>query len=196
MKTILPSIKSAALALAVTLLTATFAAADSYSWTNLQSDIAGVAQHVDPNLINSWGMAVPSSNGPIWVSDNGTGVSTLYHLDGTAAPDSTNPLVVTIPARENGKGANPTGLVFNDTPVFKVTKNGNSQRARFIFVSEDGTVSGWNPMLDPTTAIVAVKGKSDNVYKGATLGVRSEEHTSELQSHHDIVWSLLLEKKS
>ena len=98
MKTILPSIKSAALALTVTLFTAAFAAADSYSWTNLQSDIAGVAQHVDPNLVNSWGMAVPSSNGPIWVSDNGTGVSTLYHLDGTAAPDSTNPLVVTIPA--------------------------------------------------------------------------------------------------
>jgi len=53
MKTILPSIKTAALALTVTLFTATFAAADSYSWTNLQSDIAGVAQHVDPNLVNS-----------------------------------------------------------------------------------------------------------------------------------------------
>ena len=171
MKTIRTSIKTAALALTVTLFTAAFATADSYSWTNLQSDIAGVAQHVDPNLINSWGMAVPSSNGPIWVSDNGTGVSTLYHLDGTAAPNSTNPLVVTIPAREIGKGASPTGLVFNGTPVFKVTKNGNSQPARFIFVSEDGTVSGWNPMLDPTNAIVAVKGKSDNVYKGATLGV-------------------------
>src|SRR5207253_9166910 len=101
MKTIRTSIKSAALALTVTLFTATFAAADSYSWTNLQSDIAGAAKHVDPNLINSWGMAVPSSNGPIWVSHNGTGVAILHHLDGTAAHHSTNPLVVTIPAREN-----------------------------------------------------------------------------------------------
>src|SRR5438132_14123269 len=99
MKTIRTSIKSAALVLTVTLFTATFAAADSYSWTNLQSDIAGVAQHVDPNLINSWGMAVPSPNGPIWVSDNGTGGSTLYHLDGTVPPNSTNQLAATIPAR-------------------------------------------------------------------------------------------------
>src|SRR5437016_14420268 len=168
MKTIRTSIKSAALVLTVTLFTATFAAADSYSLNNLQSDIAGVAQHVDPSLVNSWGMAVPSSNGPIWVSDNGTGVSTLYHLDGTAAPNSTNPLVVTIPARENGKGASPTGLLFNGTPVFKVTKNGNSLPARFIFVSEYGTVSRWTAMLAPTKAIVAVKGKSSDVYKGAT----------------------------
>src|SRR5437879_12934624 len=101
MKTIRTSIKSAALALTVTLFTATFAAADSYSWTNLQSDIAGAAQHVDHNLINSWGMAVPSSNGPIWVSDNGTGVSTHYHLEGTDAHNSTTALVVTIPARAN-----------------------------------------------------------------------------------------------
>ena len=50
------------------------ARADTYSWTNLQSDIAGVATHVDPNLVNPWGMAV-SSGGTIWVSDNGTGFS-------------------------------------------------------------------------------------------------------------------------
>jgi NHL repeat len=49
---------------------------DTYSWTNLQSDIAGAAMHLDRNLVNPWGMAV-SSGGTIWVSDNGTGVSTL-----------------------------------------------------------------------------------------------------------------------
>ena len=58
--------------------------ADTYSWTNLQSDIAGVATHVDPNLVNPWGMSVSAPNGTIWVSDNGTGVSTLYGQDGTA----------------------------------------------------------------------------------------------------------------
>jgi uncharacterized protein (TIGR03118 family) len=165
------SIKGAALAVTVSLLTAAFANADTYSWINLQSDIAGVAQHVDPNLVNSWGMAVPSSSGPIWVSDNGAGVSTLYHLDGTAAPNSTNPLVVNIPAREKEKGASPTGVVFNGTSSFKVTLNNNSQPARFIFVSEDGTISGWSPLLDRTNAIVAVKGKGDNVYKGVTSGM-------------------------
>jgi len=74
------------------------ARADTYSWTNLQSDIAGVAAHTDPNLVNPWGVAVPSPNGPIWVSDNGTGVSTLYRPDGTALS-----LVVTIPTSARNK---------------------------------------------------------------------------------------------
>src|SRR5207248_7120949 len=142
------------------MFTAASARADTYSWTNFQSDIAGVAQHVDPNLVNPWGMAV-SPNGTIWVSDNGTGVSTLYNQDGTARP-----LVVTIPTAILNRGTgNPTGVVFNNTSFFQVTKNGNSAPSVFIFVSEDGIISGWNPTLDGTHAIVAV----DN---------RSEEHTS------------------
>ena len=166
MRTIRASIQNILLVLTMLSLTAAFARADSYSWTNLQSDIAGVATHVDPNLVNPWGMAASSSGSTIWVSDNGTGVSTLYRQDGTA-----NSLVVTIPARDKNKTGNPTGVVMNATSFFKVTKNGSSQPARFIFVSEDGTISGWKPTLDATNAIVAVKGKGDNVYKGATLGV-------------------------
>ena len=69
--------------MAATSFLSAFAFADSYSWENQQSDIAGVAEHVDPNLVNPWGMAA-SSNGTIWVSDNGTGVSTLYNQDGTS----------------------------------------------------------------------------------------------------------------
>ena len=62
---------------AVAILATPKASGDTYSWTNFQSDIAGVAQHTDSNLVNPWGMAV-SPNGTIWVSDNGAGVSTLY----------------------------------------------------------------------------------------------------------------------
>jgi len=137
MKTTYPYIKVALLTFAAAILTATSARADTYSWTNFQSDIAGVAQHIDPNLVNPWGMSV-SGNGTIWVSDNGTGVSTLYHQDGTAVS-----LVVEIPtaARNRGVG-NPTGQVMNSTSFFQVTKNGNSAPARFIFLSEDGSISG------------------------------------------------------
>jgi len=145
---------------------ASFARADSYSWTNFQSDIAGVAQHTDPNLVNPWGMAASSTGSTIWVSDNGTGVSTLYRQDGTARS-----LIVSIPARERGKGANPTGVVRNGTSFFKVTNGTNSLPAIFIFVSEDGTISGWNPDINPTNAIVAVKSKGDNIYKRVTLGM-------------------------
>ena len=122
------------------------------------------SQPSDENLVNPWGMAV-SSGGTIWVSDNGTGVSTLYGQDGTARS-----LVVAIPAKHPGQGANPTGIVFNSTPFFEVTKNGSSAPAFFIFASEDGTISGWNPTLDQTNAIVAVPGRADNIYKGLTIG--------------------------
>jgi len=171
MRTTPNSIKTTFLVLTAISFTAAFARADTYSSTNFQSDIPGLAAHVDPNLVNPWGMAA-SSGGTIWVSDNGTGVSTLYKQDGTARP-----LVVTIPtSARNKEGGNPTGIVFNDTPFFKVTLNGNSQPALFIFVSEDGSISGWNPALDGTHAIIAVDngtnlGSKRAIYKGATLGV-------------------------
>ena len=155
-------------------MTASARAADTYSWTNFQSDIAGVAQHVDRNLVNPWGMAVSSPGGTIWVSDNGTGVSTLYGQDGAARS-----LVVEIPTAKQNRGTgNPTGVVRNTTAFFKVTKNGNSAPAFFIFVSEDGSISGWNPSVDPTHAIIAVdngtnRGVNSAVYKGATIGVAS-----------------------
>jgi uncharacterized protein (TIGR03118 family) len=185
-------IKTALLVFAVaTLSTKVFG--DTYSWTNFQSDIAGVAQHVDDKLVNPWGMAA-SANGTIWVSDNGTGVSTLYRQDGTAVP-----LVVTIPtAARNREGGNPTGIVSNNTPFFQVTKNGNSAPARFIFVSEDGSISGWNPSLDQTNAIIAVdngrnRGRNSAIYKGATLGVANghnflyvtDFHTSRVETYDE-----------
>jgi len=98
MVTIRNLFKTALLALTLSISAAAFAFADSYSWVNLQSDIHGVAQNTDPNLVNPWGMAPNSSGSVIWVSDNGTGVSTLYGQDGTA-----NSLVVSIPAREKDK---------------------------------------------------------------------------------------------
>jgi uncharacterized protein (TIGR03118 family) len=170
MKTIYLYTKTALLLFAVAILTAASVRGDTYSWTNFQSDIPGVAQHVDENLVNPWGMAV-SGGGTIWVSDNGTGVSTLYGQDGTARS-----LVVTIPTAFQNRGTgNPTGVVFNNTQFFQVTKNGNSAPAIFIFVSEDGSISGWNPNLDQTNAIIAVdngrnRGRNSAIYKGATLG--------------------------
>ena len=67
------------------------AAQNNYIQHNLVSDIPGLANHTDPNLANPWGIA-SSATSPYWVSDNHTGVSTLYNSTG-------NPLalVVTIP---------------------------------------------------------------------------------------------------
>ena len=191
MKTTNAYVKIGLLLLAAVIFTAASARADTYSWTNFQSDIAGVAQHIDPNLVNPWGMSVSAPNGTIWVSDNGTGVSTLYGQDGTARS-----LVVTIPtAARNRGGGNPTGQVRNNTLFFQVTKNGTSAPAIFIFVSEDGSISGWSPTVDPTHAIIAVDNGTNHgvnraIYKGATLGVANghnflyvtDFHTSSVQT--------------
>src|ERR1043166_3292902 len=84
MKTTNHYAKIALLSLAA-IFTAMSARGDTYSWTNFQSDIHGVAQHTDSNLVNPWGLAA-GATGTIWVSDNGTGVSTLYNQDGTVVP--------------------------------------------------------------------------------------------------------------
>src|SRR5271167_2448296 len=76
---------------AVLLLAIATPAAAQYEQENLVSDITGLAKFTDKNLLNPWGLVNPPG-GPLWVSDNNAGVSTLYNGDGTAVP-----LVVTIP---------------------------------------------------------------------------------------------------
>ena len=150
-------------------------AAASQAWagyraTNLVSDIPGVARRTDANLVNPWGIAV-GGGGTIWVANNGTGTSTLYDANGV--PQS---LIVTIPASStNTEGANPTGTVFNSSAGFVVSENGLSGPAIFIFVSEDGSISGWSPTVAADHAIRAVDdGAEGAVYKGAALGTSSQ----------------------
>jgi uncharacterized protein (TIGR03118 family) len=111
---------------------------------------------VDPNLLNGWGIAFASS-GPAWVSANGSGLSTIYNASGAIlrAP-------VTIPTSGAATGGTPTGQVFNGTTGFKLS-NGNP--ARFIFVGEDGVISGWNS----GNAAETIKYNAGAVYKGLTL---------------------------
>src|SRR5437763_5465846 len=131
-----------------------------YLRTNLVSDIPGVARFTDANLVNPWGLS-HSPTSPWWVSDNGTGVSTLYQGNGRSVP-----LVVTIPPPKGGTGPSaPTGNVFNSVSStnpddFVVRKNGKSGPSLFIFDTEDGTISGWNPNVDLTHAVLAVDNSS------------------------------------
>ena len=106
---------------------------------------------------------------PWWVGNNGTGTSTLYNGAGDAFPPP-SPLVVNIPTTKNapaGTTGTPTGVVFNGSTDFAV---GPNQPAVFIFVTEDGTISGWNPAADLTHAIRKVDRADKAVYKGATIG--------------------------
>jgi uncharacterized protein (TIGR03118 family) len=131
---------------------------------NLTSDGFVTAANTDLKLKNPWGIAA-APGGPLWVSDNNSGFVTLYNGTGAAQP-----LVVTIPGGGGGT-ANPTGQVFNADGGFNVSKNGGTPgSSKFIFVGEDGGISGWSPSVDPTNAILAVDNSASGaVYKGATL---------------------------
>lgn len=141
------------------------ASAAGYKATNLVADQAGMATHIDPNLVNAWGISY-SPTGPFWVSDNNTGLSTLYDTNGN--PQT---LVVTIPLPPGFTGhATPTGTLFNGTTDFVVTNGTSSGSALFLFVTEEGTISGWAPTVDATNAILAVDNSSQGInYKGMEL---------------------------
>jgi uncharacterized protein (TIGR03118 family) len=106
---------------------------NTYTQTNLVSDISGFAAVTDPNLKNPWGMSF-SATSPFWVSNQGTNTSTLYDGAGNIIP-----LVVSIPTIGTPHG--PTGQVFNGTSDF-VLPNGSP--ALFLFATLDGQITGWN----------------------------------------------------
>ncbi len=150
-----------------------------YVQRNLVSDGFVPAEHTDANLVNAWGIThLPTS--PWWVSDNGTNVATLYDGDGVAQ-FGPQPLVVDITGA-GGSAGDPTGVAANATASFVVSSGGASGPARFIFASEDGTISGWNPGVPPLvppavrstqTEVVVDNSSSDPlggaVYKGIAI---------------------------
>src|ERR1700730_15373181 len=137
MKTFLSMATAASLALSV----GSFAYAQHYTQVNLVSNTSGVAPVTDPHLVNPWGLS-RTSGSPWWISDNGTGLSTLYNGAGAI-----NPLVVTIPkADPNSKtfpAGTPTGTIANASPTDFLLAAGAP--ADFLFSTIDGTISGWNP---------------------------------------------------
>lgn len=144
-----------------------------YMQTNLVSNLPNIARFQDPNLINSWGLT-HGPNTPWFVTDNGTGLATTYN--GRGRPLS---IIITIPPPAGspaGTKAAPTGIVFNNvnstnSDDFVVSANGKQGPAVFMFATEDGTISGWNPAVDPTKAILAVDNSAAGaVYKGLAIG--------------------------
>jgi uncharacterized protein (TIGR03118 family) len=129
----------------------------TYTQENLVSDQPGVAQLTDPQLVNAWGMS-RGPNTPVWASDNGADVTTLYN-GATGSPESpvAKVLSVAIP------GGAPTGQAFNDTTAFQLP--GTTTAAHFIFIGEDGDLSAW--ASGPSATLVGHT--DDAVYKGLAL---------------------------
>jgi uncharacterized protein (TIGR03118 family) len=157
-------------------------ASAQYLRTDLVSNQPGVAPFTDSHLVNAWGLvALPTS--PWWVSDNGTGFSTLYNGTGQQIP-----LFVTVPpapSQPAGTLGTPTGIVGNistNATDFTVTENGMSTRSIFIFATLDGTISGWNPALGGATgnshATLAVdRSSAGAVYTGLAIATNQQGKT-------------------
>ena len=134
----------------------------AFTQTNLVSNRTDQgASVIDTSLQNPWGISAGPST-PMWVSDNGAGVTTLYRGDGSKVP-----LTVVIPpgAGSGEAQGTPTGTVFNG--------NGAAFRGdRFLFATEDGTLAGWQMAFG-----VVARTEVDNslpppgaVYKGLAIG--------------------------
>jgi uncharacterized protein (TIGR03118 family) len=132
---------------------------NAYAQVNLVADQPGAAQLLDPHLVNAWGLSQGPTT-PVWVSDNGADVTTLYTGGGQGQTPSIVPLVVSIP------GGAPTGQAFNPTTAFVLP---NGAPAAFIFAGEDGDISAWNRQAMPLTSAVHVASVPGGVFKGLAL---------------------------
>src|SRR5262245_32931331 len=147
---------------------------NEFTQTNLVSDLPGLAAHLDPNLVNPWGIAFGPTS-PFWISDNGAGVTTLYTGAGTPVVIAGHSSITIATPLDQTTPATPTGDVFNSTSGFVVTSGGLSGAARFIFATEDGTISGWSPSVNSGSTILAVDHSHDGaVYKGLAIGTDAD----------------------
>src|SRR5580765_2754751 len=121
-----------------------------YQETDLVGFQPGKGHFTDGNL-NGWGM-VSMPNGSFVVANPfSTGLATFYDRSGHILPQTIS--VPSAASQPFGPAGQPAGVVYNDTSDFVISKNGKSAPARLIFDSIDGTISGWNPDVDPTHAI-------------------------------------------
>ena len=133
---------------------------NAYVQHNLVSDTNEIPADIhDTHLINSWGIAA-SSTSAWWIANADSGFSTVYNVSG---PLPALVLLVTVPGE-------PTGTVFNGGSGFQLVSGVASSAARFLFASEDGTISGWNPTVDVAQAMVVFTSPNPGAsYKGLAI---------------------------
>ena len=143
----------------VVLIFASTASFAQYQLTNLVSNQVGQARHIDPLLVNGWGLARAATS-PFWVADQGSGWSTLYNGSGIKQG-----LEVEIPSASGSGTGSPTGVVFNGSAEFQV----QGKSAPFIFATLDGTISAWSPGNDFNNSIIVVPATGGASYTGLAI---------------------------
>lgn len=165
--------------LAAGLAAAHEAAAAGYVQMNLVSDGGAGggpkirAKSADPQLQNPWGLSF-LPGGPIWISDNNSNLTTIYGGDGTpfTPPSGGKPGGFAIP------GGGPTGQVSNTQNsagfgIFQVPNapgTAGTAPALFIFDSEAGMITAWQPGDGGSAVTVVDNSATRAVYKGLAMG--------------------------
>jgi len=147
-------LQAALLVLALTLVSSLALA--QYTATTL---VKNTGKNGDAQLINPWGLAFAPA-APFWLSDQGSGLSTLY--DGKGVKQG---LVVTVPPASGSGLGSPTGIVYNGSAEFQI----DNWTSAFLFATLDGTISGWSH-FDPSTALIGVNSSAIGaVYTGLAI---------------------------
>jgi uncharacterized protein (TIGR03118 family) len=152
------------------LLSLSSAALAQYKVTNLVSNQVKWARHTDPFMVNGWGLTY-GPGGPFWVSDNGSGWSTLYDAQGNRKS-----LIVEVASAGDAGPGTATGIVFNGSQDFQV----EGWASIFIFATLDGTISGWAPQSDLHNTLIAVdtsKNTNPAVYTGLAVTSKASGNT-------------------
>jgi uncharacterized protein (TIGR03118 family) len=150
-------------------VTVTVVPPSAYSETALVASVIGTrAVTADQNVANAWGLAFGPTT-PLWVANRGTHTSTIYDGNGKRQPLAA-PLVVRLPPIAPGLPFAPTGIVFNPTEQFPVTRLGISGTARFIYAGESGLLAGWSSAVDVDDAAVAYTALDGARYTGLAIG--------------------------
>lgn len=169
---------AAAAALGLTLVVAAGSAQAGFeelSQTNLVSDGFVPALQTDPKLINPWGVSFNPGKSPFWISDNNSGFSSIYAVNGSSVKiNAISPVVIATPPLQTPGTAAPDGQVFVGGLGFNVTGNGQTGAAAFLFATEDGTISGVSFGIGNSThsflEVDKSMGGTGAVYKGLAVG--------------------------
>ena len=143
-----------------------------YLQRNLTGFQPGMGHFTDPSL-NGWGMA-STPDGPFCITDTANGVATFYLPSGKPLP--TQITIPSAPSQPLGPVGTPTGIAYNPTSEFVISKNGKSAPAVFLFNTLDGLICGWNPNVDSENAMIIVDNSGEPIpasYTGLALGQNS-----------------------
>ena len=145
--------------LGVVLMSVSCAGPAQYQLTRLTSNQKGQAEHLDPNLVNGWGLTI-TANLPIFITDTGNGLVTSYNAEGVPLKQ-----IITVPSASGEGPGVPAGIVFNGSNEFKTA----GAPAMFLFGTLDGTISGWSPANGNQAIVLVNNSRANASYNGLAI---------------------------